>query len=93
MSENFAPPPPPPASGTGEFFSDPTLEAPKELAPRHMSRPEAAQVLMELAASRDRTAREIDALEMGARRMMCRHFQRQRNWARRREAKKEGGEA
>ena len=51
-----------------------------------MSRLEAVAILMRLARSRSRTEDEVVALEMGARRMFCRHFQSQRNWARRRAA-------
>ena len=53
---------------------------------------EAVDIFMRLAKSRQRTAEEVAALEMGARQMCRRHFQRQRNWARRREAANEGRE-
>lgn len=52
---------------------------------RHLSNGEAIAILARLAAERTRTVDEVTALEMGARRMLCRAFQKQRNWARRRE--------
>lgn len=52
---------------------------------RHMSNAEAIAILARLAAQRNRTVDEVTALEMGARRMLARVFQKQRNWARRRE--------
>jgi peptidoglycan hydrolase CwlO-like protein len=51
----------------------------------HMGKPEAIAILARLAARRDLTAEEVTALEMGARRLLAKHCQRQRNWARRRE--------
>ena len=51
---------------------------------RHMSKVEAAAILGRMAAASWVTVDEVTALEMGARRLMNRHFQRQRNWARRR---------
>lgn len=51
---------------------------------RHLSNGEAIAILARLAAERKRTVDEVTALEMGARRMLCRAFQKQRNWARRR---------
>ena len=53
---------------------------------RHMSIPEASGILMELARKRSMSIDQVNALEMAVRRLMCRHFQRQRNWAKRREA-------
>ena len=53
---------------------------------RHMSIPEASGILMELARKRSMSLDQVNALEMAVRRLMCRHFQRQRNWAKRREA-------
>ena len=55
------------------------------LAERHMSIPEASGILMELARKRSMSIDQVNALEMAVRRLMCRHFQRQRNWAKRRE--------
>lgn len=63
--------------------------------PRHMSIPEASGILMELARKRTMSIDQVNALEMGVRRLMCRHFQKQRNWAKRRaeaQASKDGGE-
>lgn len=63
--------------------------------PRHMSIPEASGILMELARKRSMSIDQVNALEMAVRRLMCRHFQRQRNWAKRRaetQASKEGDE-
>lgn len=57
---------------------------------RHMSYPEASAILMELARKRTMSGAQVNALEMGVRRLMNRHFQRQRNWAKRR-AKRAGG--
>ena len=54
---------------------------------RHMSYPEAIAILAELARKRTMSVDQVNALEMGVRRLMCRHFQRQRNWANRRAAK------
>ena len=58
---------------------------PKPRGERHLSNGEAIAILARLAAERKRTVDEVTALEMGARRMLCRAFQKQRNWARRRE--------
>ena len=60
---------------------------------RHMGYREAVDIFMRLAKSHQRTAEEVTALEMGARAMCRRHFQRQRNWARRREAANAEGSA
>ena len=54
---------------------------------RHMSIPEASGILMELARKRSMSLDQVNALEMAVRRLMCRHFQRQRNWAKRRAAR------
>ena len=53
---------------------------------RHMSIPEASGILMELARKRSMSLDQVNALEMAVRRLMCQHFQRQRNWAKRRAA-------
>lgn len=55
------------------------------LAERHMSIPEASGILMELARKRSMSIDQVNALEMAVQRLMCRHFQKQRNWAKRRE--------
>ena len=55
------------------------------LAERHMSIPEASGILMELARKRSMSIDQVNALEMAVRRLMCMHFQKQRNWAKRRE--------
>lgn len=55
--------------------------------PRHMSYPEASGILMELARKRSMSIDQVNALEMAVRRLMCRYFQRQRNWAKRRAAR------
>ena len=55
---------------------------------RHMSIPEASGILMELARKRSMSIDQVNALEMAVRRLMCRHFQRQRNWAKRRAARR-----
>lgn len=52
---------------------------------RYMSRPEAIYILCKLATSRRINVDGGIALQMGARSLMKRHFDRQRNWARRRE--------
>ena len=52
---------------------------------RYMSRPEAVYILGKLATSRRINEDGVIALQMGARSLMKRHFDRQRNWARRRE--------
>ena len=51
----------------------------------HMSRPEAAYILAKLATSRRMDEDGVIALQMGAKALLKRHFDRQRNWARRRE--------
>ena len=58
---------------------------PKLRGERHMSNIEAAAILGRMAAASWVTVDEVTALEMGARRLMTRHFQRQRNCACRRE--------
>ena len=50
-----------------------------------MSRPEAVCILAKLATSRRINVDGVIALQMGARALFKRHFDRQRNWARRRE--------
>ena len=50
----------------------------------HMDKPEAIAILARMATRRDLTAEEVTALEMGARRLLAKHCQRQRNRARRR---------
>ena len=52
---------------------------------RYMSRPEAIYILGKLATSRRINVDGVIALQMGARALFKRHFDRQRNWARRRE--------
>lgn len=81
-----------PAVGSGTFFTHPeVLKILKETIPppsgkeQHMSRIEAISILMRMSAGRDRTVEEVTALQMGALRLLTRSFQRQRNWARRRE--------
>ena len=54
---------------------------------RHMSLSEATEILMRLAVKRDRTEDEVTALQMGSQRMIAKHFQKQRNLARRRAAR------
>ena len=51
---------------------------------RPMSRPEAAYILAKLATSSRVNAGGVIALQMGARAILKRHFDRQRNWAKRR---------
>lgn len=52
---------------------------------RYMSSPEAVYILGKLATSRRINVDGVIALQMGARALMKRHFDRQRDWARRRE--------
>lgn len=51
----------------------------------HMSRPEAVNILCRMATSRKVDVNGVIALQMGVRSLLKRHFDRQRNWARRRE--------
>ena len=51
---------------------------------RHMSKVEAIYILGKLATSRRINVDGVIALQMGARALMKRHFDRQRNWERRR---------
>lgn len=51
---------------------------------RHMSRVDAVAILMALAKERSMGVEQVTALQMGTGLMMAKHFQRQRNWARRR---------
>ena len=68
--------------------------APKlEQSERHMSYTEASAILMELARNRTMSVDQVTALEMGTRRMLLLHFQRQRNWARRRAARSACGDS
>lgn len=60
---------------------------------RHMSYPEASAILMEIARNRTMSVDQVNALEMGVRRLLNRHFQRQRNWARRRAARSASGDS
>lgn len=53
---------------------------------RYMSKIEAAYILARLATSRRVNTGGVVALQMGVRALMKRHFDRQRNYARRREA-------
>jgi hypothetical protein len=55
-----------------------------------MDRGKAVELLCAIADERWRTVDEVTALEMAARRILAKHFQRERNWARRR-AKRAGG--
>ena len=50
----------------------------------HMGKPEAAYILCRMATSRKLTVDGVTALQMGVRSLMKRHFDRQRNWAKRR---------
>lgn len=50
----------------------------------HMTRREAVGRLMRLACNPRISEEDVVALEMGARRMMCLHFQKQRSWAKKR---------
>ena len=56
---------------------------------RYMSRPEAAYILAKLATSRRINKDGVTALQMGARGLLKRHFDRMRNFAKRREASQE----
>ena len=67
---------------------DPNAPKMERGEPRHMSIPEASWILMELARKRSMSIDQVNALEMAGRRLMCRHFHRQRNWAKRREARR-----
>ena len=69
----------------GDLSSGADGVEPMSRGERHMSRVAAAAILGRMAATSWVTVDEVTALEMGARRLMNRHFQRQRNWARRRE--------
>ena len=60
---------------------------------RHMTYPEASAILMELARKRTMSVDQVNALEMGVRRLLNRHFQRQRNWAKRRAARSVCGDS
>ena len=51
---------------------------------RHLTYGEMIAILARLATERTRTVDEVTALEMGARRMLCRAFQKERSRARRR---------
>jgi len=51
----------------------------------HMGRPDAAAILCRMATSRKVNVNGVIALQMGVRSLLKRHFDRQRNWARRRE--------
>ena len=77
-----------PAPGDGEKAEsaegEKTAQAEED---QHMSYPEAIAILAELARKRTMSVDQVNAHEMGVRRLMCRHFQRQRNWAKRRAAK------
>ena len=50
-----------------------------------MSRPEAVNILCRMATMRKVDVNGVIALQMGVRSLLKRHFDRQRNWARRRE--------
>ena len=68
--------------------SNPPL-SPEEPDDDHMSRPEAAYVLARLAVMRKLDVDAVVALQMGVRTLLKRHFDRQRNWAKRRMAKQQ----
>ena len=70
-------------TGGGAHFAPKKDDAPA----RHMSNPEAAFILMSMAFARRNSVDDVTALQMGVNRLMTRHFQKQRNWARRRAAK------
>ena len=65
---------------------EPAPEAPANEEEHHMSRLEAIGILMRLAASRKMSADDVTALQMGVRHLANKHFQRHRNWAKRRAA-------
>ena len=67
----------------GDLSSGADGVEPMSRGEHHMSKVEAAAILGRMAATSWVTVDEVTALEMGARRLMNRHFQRQRNWARR----------
>ena len=50
-----------------------------------MSRPEAVNILCRMATMRKVNVKGVIALQMGVRSLLKRHFDRQRNWAKRRE--------
>ena len=58
---------------------------PKTDEDSRMSRPEAANILCRMATMRKVNVNGVIALQMGVRSLLKRHFDRQRNWARRRE--------
>ena len=72
---------------------DPNAQKMAQGEDRHMSYPEASAILMELARKRSMSIDQVNALEMAVRRLMCRHFQRQRNWAKRRSARSACGDS
>ena len=59
----------------------------------HMSRIDAARILGIMAANRKRTPDEVTALQMGALRLIQKHFQRHRNYAKRRANSEEESQA
>ncbi len=58
---------------------------PKTDEDSRMSRPEAVKILCRMATMRKIDVNGVIALQMGVRSLLKRHFDRQRNWARRRE--------
>ena len=78
---------PPGADGVEPRDTPLSPDAPKLVRgeDRHMSRPEAIYILGKLATSRRINVDDVIALQMGARALFKRHFDRQCNWARRRE--------
>ena len=76
-----------PKAAIDAVVSNPPL-SPEEPDDDHMSRPEAAYVLARLAVMRKLDVDAVTALQMGVRTLLKRHFDRQRNWAKRRMAKK-----
>ena len=77
-----------PKAAIDAVVSNPPL-SPEEPYDDHMSRPEAAYVLSLLATSRKIDVDAVTALQMGVRTLLKRHFDRQRNWAKRRMAKQQ----
>ncbi len=77
-----------PKAAIDAVVSNPPL-SPEEPDDDHMSRPEAAYVLARLAVMRKLDVDAVTALQMGVRTLLKRHFDRQRNWAKRRMAKQQ----
>lgn len=77
-----------PKAAIDAVVSNPPL-SPEEPGDDHMSRPEAACVLSRLAVMRKLDVDAVTALQMGVRTLLKRHFDRQRNRAKRRMAKQQ----